>query len=298
LKATVIPGQDGLRERQTAGATARGRSARLVAAAALLLIGLTAVRCSSSGPKKPDKLTQELLSTPKETLFEKGKAAIAKKKYDEGRKYLNFIFETYPNDALGRQALLMVADSYFRQGGTSGYTEARFRYRDYLNRYPGAPQRDYARYQFALCYDKEHEKPDRDQTSTREAVEQYRSLMHEFPDSIYGAQARERIRRLGDLLAEHEFTVGYFYMRKGATGAALGRFTALEERFPEYSGRDKLFFYEARVLKTLGRDQEAERYLARLLAEYPDSEYAKKARGKNNRSKPPVSASVDTRPKN
>ena len=29
-----------------------------------------------------------------------------------------------------------------------------------------------ARYQFAVCYDKEHAKPDRDQTSTREAIEQ------------------------------------------------------------------------------------------------------------------------------
>jgi outer membrane protein assembly factor BamD len=271
---------------------------RVAWSAAIFMLGFILADCGSTGPKKPDKLTQELLNTPKETLFEKGKAAIAKKKYEEGRKYLNFVFETYPNDALGRQALLMVADSYVRQGGTSGYTEARFRYRDYLNRYPGAPQRDYARYQFALCYDKEHERPDRDQTSTREAIEQYRSLMREFPDSIYVPEAKERIRRLGDLLAEHEFSVGYFYMRKGATGAALGRFTALEERFPDYSGRDKLFFYSARVLKQLGREQEAERYLARILAEYPDGEYAKKIKGKNGHSKTPVSASVDTKAKN
>lgn len=271
----------------------------LRAALAVSIVGVSIAHCaSSSKSKKPDKLTQELLSTPKEALFEKGKGLIAKKRYDEGRKYLNFIFETYPNDPLGRQSLLMVADSYFRQAGTAGYTEARFRYRDYLNRYPGAAQRDYARYQFALCYDKEHEKPDRDQTSTREAIEQYRALMREFPDSIYVSQARERIRQLADLLAEHEFAIGFFYMRKGSAGAALGRFTALEERFPEYSGKDKLFFYTARVLKQLKRDQEAERYLARLIAEFPDSEYAKKARGKNGKAKAPATASVDTRPKN
>jgi outer membrane protein assembly factor BamD len=273
------------------------RRAHIAAGLVATTLAILASSCASA-TKKPDKLTQELLSTPKEALFEKGKAAIARKKYEEGRKYLNFVFETYPNDALGREALLMVADSYFRQAGSAGYTEARFRYRDYLNRYPGAPQRDYARYQFALCYDKEHEKPDRDQTSTREAAEQYQALIREFPDSIYVSQARERIRRLADLLAEHEFAVGYFYMRKGSPGAALGRFTALEERFPEYSGRDKLFFYSAKVLKDLGRGQEAERYLARLIAEYPASEYAKKAKGKGGRTKAPASASVDTRAKN
>lgn len=256
-----------------------------------------AVLLGCSTTRKPDKITQELLSTPKETLFEKGKALIARKKYDAGRKYLTFVFETYPNDPLGRQALLMVADSFFRQGGTTGYTEARFRYRDYLNRYPGAPQRDYARYQFAVCYDREHEKPDRDQTSTREAIEQYRVLLREYPNSGHTALANARIHALGDLLAEHEFAVGYFYMRKGAPGAALSRFILLEQRFPEYGARDKLFFYSGTVLQRLGRNDEASRYYARLLDEFPGSEFAKKAREKADKLPHPATASVDTRAK-
>jgi outer membrane protein assembly factor BamD len=259
---------------------------------------LTAVGCASGGgSRKPDKVTTELLSSPKETLFEKGKALINKKKYDLGRKYLTFVFETYPNDQLGREALLMVADSFFRQGGTTGYTEARFRYRDYLNRYPGAPKRDYARYQFAVCYDKEHEKPDRDQTTTREAIDQYRLLQKEFPNSGYTAGANARIRGLADLLAEHEFVVGYFYMRKGAPTAALTRFTSLEERFPEYGARDKLYFYSGEVLERLGRKEEAVRYFSRLIEEFPASEWAKKAKDRVPRTPPPASASVDTRAK-
>jgi outer membrane protein assembly factor BamD len=251
----------------------------------------------ATGPKKPDKLTRELLSQSKEELFAKGKASIEKKKYEIGRKYLSFVFETYPNDPLGRQALLMVADSYFRQGTTTGFTEARFRYRDYLNRYPGAPQRDYARYQFALCYDKEHEKPDRDQTSTREAVQQYQVLVREYPDSTFATAARDRIRKLSDLLAEHEFSVGYFYMRKGAPAAALGRFISIEERFPEYGAKDKLLFYAARAATKLGRRDEASRYVSRLIEEYPNSQYARRAKEKMGKVVPPASASVDTRAK-
>jgi outer membrane protein assembly factor BamD len=272
--------------RQQAPRTAR----RLLESVFALALVVFSSRCASGG-KKPDKITQELLSTPKETLFEKGKGLIEKKKYDLGRKYLTFIFETYPNDPLGRESLLMVADAFYRQGGTTGYTEARFRYRDYLNRYPGAPKRDYARYQFAVCYDKEHEKPDRDQTSTREAIDQYRLLLKEFPNSPYTAGANARIHTLIDLLAEHEFGVGYFYMRKGAPGAALSRFASLEERFPEYGARDKLFFYSGAVLERLGRKDEAGRYFSRLLEEFPSSEYAKKAREKMPKTTPPVSAS-------
>jgi outer membrane protein assembly factor BamD len=263
-------------------------------AIALAILGTAA--CTAA-PKGPDKITLELLNSPKEVLFEKGKGLIEKKKYDQGRKYLSFVFETYPNDPMGRESLLMVADAYYKEGGTTGYTEARFRYRDYLNRYPGAPRRDYARYQFALCYDKEHEKPDRDQTSTREALDQYRALMREFPDSGYNGAARERIRQLTDMLAEHEFAVGYFYFRKGAPGAALGRFTAIEERFPDYGAKDKLFFYSSEALRRLGRNDEANRYLARILEEYPKSEFAKKAKKKTSNAKPPTAASVDKQPK-
>lgn len=260
----------------------------VVVAGLLLAIG----GCAST--KKPDKLTQELLSQPKEVLFQKGKALIEKKRYDMGRKYLNFVFETYPNDPLGRQALLLAADSFFRQGGTSGYTEARFRYRDYLNRYPGTPQRDYARYQFAVCSDKEHEDPEKDQTSTREALEQYQALIREYPDSSYVTPARERIRRLLDVLAEHDLRIGVFYMRKGSSVAALGRFATVEEAYPEFKGRDKLFFYYAETLGRLGRLGEATRYYQRIIEEFPDSPFARRARGKVAKIKPPVSASVDT----
>jgi len=263
-----------------------------VGSGAALTLLLLAAGCSAA--KKPDKLTQELLARPKEELFQKGKALIENKKYDQGRKYLTFVFETYPNDPLGRDALLMVADSFFKQGGSGGYTEARFRYRDYLNRYPGAPRRDYARYQFALTYDKEMERPDRDQTPTREAIEQYQALIREYPTSGFAGAARERVRVLLDILAEHEFSVGYFYMRKGAATAALARFTDLEQRYPEYGARDKLYFYAARVLEKLGRRQEAERYYARLTTEFPDSEYARKVRGP--RAEKPASAAAAAAP--
>jgi outer membrane protein assembly factor BamD len=260
--------------------------AALLPIAALACL-IAAAGCASTGARKPDKITQELLSSSKEALFAKGKALTDKKRWEEGRKYLSYVFETYPNDPLGRDALLLTADSYVKQGGAAAYTEARYRYRDYLNRYPDAPRRDYARYQFAYCSDKEHESPDRDQTSTREAIQQYQALIREYPDSGFAGAARERIRQLIDLLAEHEFGVGYFYMRKGSLASAMGRFSGVEERFPEYAARDKLYYYEARALTRLGRADEASRYYSRLLEEYPKSAFAKRAKDRQKKLKLP-----------
>ncbi|MGH9389635.1 MAG: tetratricopeptide repeat protein, partial [Vicinamibacteria bacterium] len=55
-------------------------------------------------------------------------------------------------------------------------------------------------------------------------------------------------------------------------------FSGIEERFPDYSSKDKLFYYEARTLTRLDRPDEAARYYSRLLEEYPKSDYAARAR--------------------
>jgi outer membrane protein assembly factor BamD len=239
-----------------------------------LLLAVVAVACSAT--KKPDRVTRDLLSLPKETLFDKGKTLLEKGKFDEARKYLNFVFESYPNDAVGQKALLLVADSYFRRG-RGQYVEARYRYRDFLSRYPSADNRPFVLYRYALCYDKEHEQIDRDPTNTREALNQYQNLLKEAPDSSYAAEARGRIDALTDLLAEHEFNVGLFYLRKGDPGAAFGRFQFTEENYRDYSHRDKLYFHTGQALRRLGRNTEAAAYFEKLREAYPKSPWATRA---------------------
>jgi outer membrane protein assembly factor BamD len=244
----------------------------------LAAIMSAALFSACAGTKKPDRITKDLLSLPKETLFEKGKTLLAKKKPQEARKYLNFVFESYPNDPLGQQALLLVADSYFRARSAAGFLEARYRYRDFVTRYPSAAQRDFALYRYALCYDREHETPDRDPTNTREAITQYEILLREAPGSGYAAEAKSRAAALRDLLAEHEFAVGYFYLRKGDPAAALGRFRFTSDHFPEYSAKDKLLFFTGRALDRLGRPDEAAKSFSDLAAAYPASPWTVRLR--------------------
>ncbi len=259
------------------------------AAAAALLVGLAfGPACSSRGAKKPDKLTQELLTSSKEALFQKGKTLIEKKKWEQGRKYLTYVFETYPNDTVGRDALLLVADSYVKQGGSAAYTEARYRYRDYLNRYPDAPRRDYARYQFAYCSDKEHGKPDRDQSPTREAIQQYQALIREYPDSPFSGAARERMRQLVDSLAEHEFAVATSTCARGRSAPPWAASAASRSATPTTPAGTNSSTTRGRPSTRLGREEEAARYYSRLLEEYPKSDYAKRARDRLKKLKVPT----------
>ena len=92
-------------------------------------------------------------------------------KYPRARTYYSHVYENYPNDPLGRRSLLRVADTFFKQGDPVNLVEAQYKYRDFINRYPGSEFADYAMLQIANVSFEQMEKPDRDQTKTKEAVQ-------------------------------------------------------------------------------------------------------------------------------
>jgi outer membrane protein assembly factor BamD len=236
-------------------------------------LGLAA-GCSSS--KETAKMTQELLTLPKEEAYARGEELVKKKKYELGRQYLRFVAENYANDPIGKQAALRLADSYFDEGTALGYLEAQQRYKDFRNRYPSSPKADYALFRLAQTADKQAEKPDREQTNTRLAAVSYRELILGYPDSPYIAEARVRFARIRNLLAEHEYLVGRFYNRRKAYTAAKGRFEVIVTAYPDYTKFDRVLYELGGIQRKLGNDQEAKALWARLEKEFPKSEYVRK----------------------
>jgi len=222
------------------------------------------------------KLTRELLTMPKEEAYARGEQLISKKKWELGRQYLRFVAENYANDPIGRQAALKLADSYFDEGTTLGYLEAQTRYRDFRNRYPSSPRADYALFRLAQTADKEAEKPDREQTNTRLAATSYRELILGYPDSPYITEARARLQRIRNLLAEHEYLVGRFYYRRKAFNAARGRFDTILQAYPDYSSVDRVLLELGFAQRKLGNEQKALESWQRLARDFPESQWAKK----------------------
>ncbi len=250
------------------------RPGSLGPAVALLLLVAALSACSSGDSSA--KLTRELLTMPKEEAYARGEELIAKKKWDLGRQYLRFVAENYANDPIGRQAALKLADSYFAEGTTLGYLEAQARYKDFRNRYPSSPRTDYALFRLAQCADKEAEKPDREQTNTRLAASSYRELIVGYPDSPYLTEARVRLKRIRNLLAEHEYLVGqYYYHRKGWT-AARGRFETILTAYPDYGVLDRVLYEIGFVERKLGNETKARESWQRLAKDFPGSKYARK----------------------
>jgi outer membrane protein assembly factor BamD len=226
---------------------------------------------SACGPKN-----DPILQLSAEEAMEMGRSWLEKKKYFKARQHLTRAFEASPNSPLGREALLLVGDTYFLQGGQANLIQAEAKYRDYLNRFPTSQRAAYAQLQIGNALAQRVRKPDRDQSITENAERAYREVIEVYPTSEYAADAREQLAVVRNQLAEHEFTVGMFYIRFGLPQSAIQRFDGLLEDFPEYREKDKIYFFTGVAHNESGQPAEALLLFDKLRREFPESPYLKK----------------------
>ena len=238
------------------------------------------VACHHGNAARPvaPKVDPELTQLTKEQLYDRGEQQFAKKRYPKARTYYAYLYESFPNDPLGRRALLRVADTYFAQGDAVNLVEAQYKYRDFINRYPGSDRADYAMLQIAMISYKQMERPDRDQAKTREAVEKLSDMIHTFPKSPLRPEADRRLQDALDRLAMHEHSVARFYIKRRSYTAAVQRLNAMIEQYPNYRDRAGVFYDMGTALSGLGRKAEARLYYERVISEFPKSDYAAQAK--------------------
>lgn len=244
----------------------------------MLLIALAA--CSGKKKEFRPAIDPELLNLSKEEIFARAEKLFEAKKYARARTYYSHVYENYPNDPLGRRSLLRVADSYFHQGDLVNLVEAQYKYRDFINRYPGSDFADYAMLQIANVSFKQMERPDRDQTKTRETVEKFREMIAAYPRSSHRPEAEEKLQKALDRLARHEHLVAKFYLKRRNFDAAISRLNVIVDTYANYANRDETFYDLAVALDGAGRRGEARLYFERVIAEFPASDFAKRAKEK------------------
>jgi outer membrane protein assembly factor BamD len=244
----------------------------------MLLIIAVAMACSRGPRQIRPVVDPEFLNLSKEEIFKRGEDLYEKRKWMKARTHYSHVYENYPNDPLGRRSLLRVADTYYNQGDPVSLVEAQYKYRDFLNRFPGSENADYAMLQIAMVSHKQMERPDRDQQKTREAVEKFNEMIRAFPRSPLRPEAETRLNEALDRLAKHEHLVARFYSKRGSHTAAVQRLNHLIDSYPNYSERDGAFFDLGNALAHLGRDGEARLYFERVVTEFPKGEYAERAK--------------------
>jgi len=245
----------------------------------LMIATLFVVAACNRGPRiyRP-VVDPELLKLSKEQLFQKGEEQFTREKWQRARTYFSHLYESFPNDPLGRRSLLRIADTYYEQGDPVNLVEAQYKYRDFINRYPTSDQADYAMLRIGMCSFKQMERPDRDQQKTREAVEKLSDMLRAHPNSPLKAEAEARRQDALDRLARHEHLVARYYMKRGSHLSAVQRLNYLIDTYTNYNDRAGAFYDLGNALSHLGRDGEARLYFERVLTEFPKSDYAEPAK--------------------
>ena len=207
-----------------------------------------------------------------ESLAE-GKRLMELEKYGQARKYLAHAFEIEPNSVSGREALLLVADAMYKEGGGENLIAAEAKYRDFLNRFPTSDRAPYVQFQIGASLAGRVERPDRDQAVTQRALTAFQEVVRLYPGSAEAQQAQERIAELRGRLAEHEFQVARFYYRFGIPRATSSRLNFLLGNYPEYPDKDKVYFYLGMAHQRMAQPEEARQWFDKLREEFPSSEW-------------------------
>ena len=222
---------------------------------------------------------QALSSASDQVVWEAAQKAVAKKDWESARQYYRRVIDAFPQSEHQADARIGLADSYFEEGGVGNYVLAVSSYREFLTLYPQHPKSDYAQFRCAESYFKQKNTPDRDQTATDQALEEYQRLLDVYPQSPFVEPSRERVRECRQILARSDFQVGYFYQKtRKSWRSAIGRYEAIVSEYPDFERFDEVLFRLAQCLAYSGRYAEARPPIGRLQAEFPQSPFVEQAK--------------------
>ncbi|HZE88998.1 MAG TPA: outer membrane protein assembly factor BamD [Verrucomicrobiae bacterium] len=254
----------------------RHRVPRIALALALAAAALFAPAC---GRKNLDKVPKdrEASLTPQQ-LYEKGTELSRRGHYYRARQILEKVLSraNVGPEILGNTNLA-IADAYYYDGGIINVAEALSRYTSFLTFYPTHPRADYAQYQLGLSYLRQALTPDKDQATTRQALDAFRKVETGFPTSPFVALAREKADACRQRLAESAVRIGRFYAKRKAYDGATSRYRTVLADYPKYSHADQVTFLLAEALRGARKEDEARLYFQKVIDGYPNSRYRAQA---------------------
>lgn len=215
---------------------------------------------------------------PDKILYEKALNEINHGRYDVGRLTLQTLINTYPDSEYLSKAKLTIADSYYREGGISGLTQAELEYKDFITFFPTAPEAPMAQYRAGMAHFRLMSKADRDHAEAKQAEAEFKEFLTKYPDSPVAVRVKGRLREVQEVLGEGNYEIAKFYYDRRAYPAAESRFKQIISDYPDYSQGDAARWYLAQSLTSLKRPREAIPFYDQILTDFPLSPFADQAK--------------------
>ena len=228
-------------------------------------------------------------------LFEVAAKEVRKGNYDTGRLLFNTIITTYPDSPFLPLSKLAIADSFYLEGTTAALIQAAQAYQDWRTFFPTDPLSDRVMLKEAEAEMRQMGLANRDVTRARKAEQRLKALLQQHPNTPIRKEVETRLIEVQENLGMHSLQIARFYRDKfyrgvGGLKGAQSRAREIVEKYPHFSYMDEVLFMLGDLYIQEEEPDEAAKYLQMVARDYPNSEYAEKAREELTKIGAPVPA--------
>ncbi|PJG59605.1 outer membrane protein assembly factor BamD [Aeromonas cavernicola] len=236
----------------------------------LALVATLITGCSSTKPKVPDD--------PPEVLYQQARLKLDAGNYVNAIELLEALDTRYPFGAYSNQVQLDLIYAYYKQDDTAQAIASIDRFIrlnpahkniDYVFYIRGLTNMaaDYNFFQALFGIDRQ----DKDPGYARQAFQDFKTLLQNYPNSMYAADARARMIGLKNRLAQYDLNVVQYYVKRDALVAAANRAAAIVETYPDTPQVETALEIMVSSYETLKMPLLAEHAREVLAKNYPDN---------------------------
>src|SRR5204862_128563 len=135
---------------------------------------------------------------------------------------------------------------------------------------------DLVQYRLAMSYYDQMKPVEQDQGLTQKALDQFKKLVKEYPESRYATEALAKIDICRGRLAQKEVWVANYYFTQGNATAARQRLEAVLKEYPRSLVVPEALFLLAEANMREGKPSEANDAFRRLAGEFPYTEWGRR----------------------
>ena len=210
-----------------------------------------------------------------EELYQAGENELAKRRYDDARKNFRRIVERHPNASYAARARFLMGEAYYRE---AEFDKAAHEFETFMAFYPRHQIADLVQYRLAMSYYDQIKPIEQDQTLASKALDHFRKLVKDYPESRYATDALGKIDICRGRLAQKEVWIAAYNYNQQAN--AIGARQRLEKVLKEYSRTlvvPEAMYMLAEISFKEGKTDEATALLRRLETEYGYTDFGRRA---------------------
>lgn len=210
-----------------------------------------------------------------EALFEEGNRNFNDKRYVRAIDNYSKIRTDHPFSPLMTQVELKLADAHYRN---QQYPEAINAFKEFQALHPTNENIPFVTLRLGQAHFDQFTSVDRDQKNTEIAKSYFEKVITDYPKSPQAAEAREKLAKCLEYLAEHEFNVAHFYFKQEKYPAARDRFEEIVRKYKDTPTAVKSLYFLGESYRQEKNSLRATLAYEAVIQHYPQSKFAADAR--------------------